>query len=226
MFGANSAIPQFLQITITLLITMLLILGIYYLIYIGNMHVNSERKIKIKWKNIFKLIGIAILISIIAAMFRKFPILGSTTFSLFVSVLIAYLLNPLINKLEQRRIPRYLGTILVYLLLVLVFVGLGLLVLPSLTKQISDFVNNLPQIVNETISWVVQTLNTLGVENATIYAEIDKFSANFIQQYSSTLLNWSTNLVTILSGSISKIISLILIPIITYFLLVDKDRTY
>lgn len=226
MFGANSAIPQFLQITITLLITMLLILGIYYLIYIGNMHVNSERKIKIKWKNIFKLIGIAILISIIAAMFRKFPILGSTTFSLFVSVLIAYLLNPLINKLEQRRIPRYLGTILVYLLLVLVFVGLGFLVLPSLTKQISDFVNNLPQIVNETISWVVQTLNTLGVENATIYAEIDKFSANFIQQYSSTLLNWSTNLVTILSGSISKIISLILIPIITYFLLVDKDRIF
>lgn len=226
MFDINSAIPPFLQITITLLIALFLIFSIYYLIYIGNMHVENSRKIRIKWKNIFKLIGVAILISIIVTLFRKYPILGSTTFSIFVSILMAYLLNPLVNKLEKRKIPRYLGTAMVYLGLVLIFVGLGFLVLPSLTKQISDFISNLPQIVNQTIDWLVRTLNNLGVKNDTIYNEIERFGTSFLQEYSSTLLNSSTNLVGALSGSLNKIISLILIPIITYFLLVDKEKIF
>lgn len=226
MFQANSKIPGFLQVTTSILIVALLCLSVYYLIYIGNRYVTNDRKINLNWRNIFKIIGYLILLSIISALFGAYPILGSTLFSIFVAILLAYLLNPLINKMESKGIKRSIGTIIVYAILVLMFVGLGFLVIPSLTEQISNFVTNLPEITSYMLDWFNETFAKSKLSNNELFAQAEEIVKNFIGNYSSKILSWSADAFTTLTGSLRKVLTIILIPIITYFLLVDKDRIF
>ena len=224
MFDASSNIPVFIQTLISVLIVLLLFLLIYYLIYIGNRHVPNNRKIRIRWSNIYKIIGIILIIVVVAWLFRRFPVLGSTLFSFFVSILIAYLLNPLVNKLENYNINRTVGTIIVYAGVVLVFVGLGFLVIPALTTQLTNLIINLPTMAQQVLNWISETLKNFNVSNDQVYKQVEDLVNKTLSEGSTNLLNWSQNFLLTISGSIGRLISLILIPIISFFLLVDKDR--
>lgn len=64
-----------------------------------------KNKEKYKLKNILKIILIGMLI-VFVSLYKEYPILGSSTFAVFISVLLAYLLNPIVNYLEQKGIKR------------------------------------------------------------------------------------------------------------------------
>ena len=68
---------------------------------------------------------------------------------IFIGFLIAWLFEPLVSWLEDKKIPRVLGCILVYI----VIIG-GLLlafcsVVPSLISQLKDFVGAVPSIFDD-----------------------------------------------------------------------------
>lgn len=226
MFQNNSSIPSFLQISVVILIITLLCACLYYLIYIGNRHVSVERRINIKWKNIFKLLMIVVAISLIVTLFKAYPILGSTLSAFLIAVLVAYLLNPLVNKLEKLKINRYLGTTIVYVVLILSIVGLGFLVIPSLVDQIEKFIKNLPSMVNYGLNWVKEMLDKNNLYDTDIYIQIEKAIKGYMSSSSSKILGWSGGLVSSLTASIGVLLTLVLIPIISFFLLADKEKIF
>lgn len=224
MFQNNSSLPNFLQVSISILILFFLAFAIYYLIYIGNRHVSQDKRINIRWQRIFQIIGVAIGASIVLAIFRRYPILGSTLFAMFVSVLLAYLLNPLVNKLEAKKVPRSIATIIVYAALVFILVGLGFLVIPSLTEQIKNFILNLPATTNSFLEWTREFMQKNNIDDNQVYTEVSNFLSNFIQESSTKLLTWSSGIFVSIVTSIRSLVTVVLVPIITYFFLVDKDR--
>lgn len=224
MFQSLGNTPVYVQAIISILLIILLALIIYYLIYIGNNHVAVDRKISIKWRNIFRIIAIIILITIVVSLFKAYPVLGTTLFAFFVSILIAYLLNPLVNKLERKGIQRGIGTLIVYATLTLFFVGIGFLVVPAITVQVKNFINNLPTMTNQIMIWANETLKKLNINNDELYTQVNTLLTQNLSRASTSILNWSSGVILSISGSIGKLISLVLIPIITYFILVDKDR--
>lgn len=224
MFQNNSSLPNFLQVSISILILFFLAFAIYYLIYIGNRHVSQDKRINIRWQRIFQIIGVAIGASIVLAIFRRYPILGSTLFAMFVSVLLAYLLNPLVNKLEAKKVPRSIATIIVYAALVFILVGLGFLVIPSLTEQIKNFILNLPATTNSFLEWTREFMQKNNIDDSQVYTEVSNFLSNFIQESSTKLLTWSSGIFVSIVTSIRSLVTVVLVPIITYFFLVDKDR--
>lgn len=226
MFQRDSIIPGFLQISIALLVIFLLAMAVYYLIYIGNRYVATERRININWKNIFKVILVLILLSLIAALFRAYPILGSTLSAFLIAVLIAYLLNPLVNKLEKLGVKRHYGTTLVYFVVVLFFVGLGFLVIPSLLDQIKKFIDNLPTMTNYVLTWIKEFLERNKLENTDFYLQLENSIKTYIASSSSKVLDWSANVLTSVTQSLGAIVSLVLIPIISFFLLTDKKLIF
>ncbi len=226
MFQQNSTIPGFIQITISILVISLLAMSLYYLIYIGNKYVATERRININWKNIFKLILIAIGISLIVALFRAFPVLGTTLSAVLIAILLAYLLNPLVNKLEKLGLSRQLGTVLIYLFLILFFVGLGFLVIPSLFDQIRKFISNLPEMTNYVLNWVEDLLKKNHLYDTEIYYQAESSIKDYITKSSSKILDWSGGIVTSLTASLGFLLTLVLIPIITFFLLTDKKMIF
>lgn len=223
MFTKNSSIPIFFQISLTLLIMIFVILAIYYLIYIGNKKVDSERRLIISWKKVFNIIAILLVFSTIYYLFNRFPILGSTSFAFFVSVIVAFIINPLVNKLEKRNIKRGLATIIVYLSILSFFVILGFLVIPRIVNQATNFVNNIPGTVNYLIDSTKKALNDWNIDPK-IFDNIQNNLKNYISDFSKNFFAWSSNIYQSLYGSLGKLLIVILIPIISYYLVVDKDK--
>lgn len=226
MFQANNSIPAFLQISVVLLIITLLCTSIYYLIYIGNRHVASEKRININWKNIFKVILVIIGFYLVGALFKAYPVLGSTLSAFLIAILLAYLLNPLVNKFEKKGVNRNLGTGLVYIIILLVFVGLGFIVIPALITQIQNFVRNLPSITNYSLNWLKETLEKYNLSNTDLYFQVEDAVKKYISTSSSKVLSWSAGALTSVSASLGFLVSLVLIPIISFFLLTDKDKIF
>lgn len=216
-------IPAFIQVLISIALLVLLFLCIYYLMYIGNKHISQDKRIRINWHKLFNLTLIIIGFLIVLSLFRKYKVLGSTLSSIFIAMILAYILNPLVNKLEKKGIKRNFGTIIVYLAILLFLVGLGYLVIPTLTAQIVSFIRNLPSLLDKTAEWIDGILKSNNIANVSVLDELEKAIRGYINTSSSKILNWSANAFTTITGSIGKLLSLILIPIITYFFLVDKD---
>ncbi|MFG6136878.1 AI-2E family transporter [Halomonas sp. B23F22_10] len=142
----------------------------------------------------------------------------------FISAVLAYLGDPLADRLEDKGLSRRLSVSLVFLLLTLVIVLTLLLVIPLLGRQIGQ----LAQLLPAALDWV----------QATVLPEIRRLTGidlgtDFDQLRRALLDNWretGTVAATLLakvsqSGLVlaAWIGNLALIPVVTFYLLLDWD---
>ncbi|MEV6868571.1 AI-2E family transporter [Streptosporangium subroseum] len=74
---------------------------------------------------------------------------SSVLILIIVSLFLAIGLNPAVEALQKRHLPRLVAITIVFLGVILVFVAFGLAVVPPLTTQSTEFVDKLPQYVQE-----------------------------------------------------------------------------
>lgn len=79
---------------------------------------------------------------------------------IYVSALIAIGLSPLVNAIERRRmarhrLPRWAAILVIYLLVIAVLVGVGLLVIPPLVTQTRQLWAALPELLHHGQQWLV-----------------------------------------------------------------------
>ena len=67
----------------------------------------------------------------------------------FIGFVIAWLLNPVVTKLETKKIPRTLGTIIVYAVFLLAVILFIRFLIPTIYTQIEALIKNLPAIFTE-----------------------------------------------------------------------------
>ena len=70
--------------------------------------------------------------------------------SFFVAIFVAYLLDPLVDLLEEKKLGRSLATTLVLFFFFLGFLLISFLILPILVQQIREFLNLFPNLIDET----------------------------------------------------------------------------
>jgi predicted PurR-regulated permease PerM len=71
-------------------------------------------------------------------------LIGPALAPFIIAGLFAYLFNPVVEKLERRGVGRSLGVSLVFLVLTLVLVGIVLVLIPFMDKQVTRFIDQLP----------------------------------------------------------------------------------
>ncbi|MEU9831373.1 AI-2E family transporter [Streptosporangium sp. NPDC048047] len=74
---------------------------------------------------------------------------SSVIILIIVSLFLAIGLNPAVEALQRHGLPRVAAITAVFLCVIAVFVAFGLAIVPPLTTQSTDFVQNLPQYVQE-----------------------------------------------------------------------------
>jgi predicted PurR-regulated permease PerM len=139
------------------------------------------------------------------------------------SALLAYIGDPLADRLQRLKFPRTIAVVSVFLL---TFLGIGLLVLlvlPLVRSQVSAFLTALPDIVAEAEQvWLPGLTDFLGIDPG---EEVGL--AAFVSRYSDMAGNWGTTVLLSLGkggGALAAaVISLFLIPILTFYLLRDWD---
>ena len=155
---------------------------------------------------------------------------------LIIGFTVAYLLNPILNFFEKtvfkfiknKRLLRFVGLFATYTSLVLFFLGLGMLVIPQVTKSIVELVSKFETYKTSALDFINSILQTLK-DNNILHDQID---ANALIEMLSQNLTSGTSLVetivTYLANNFEKLIAIpknILLGIfISIYALFSKER--
>ncbi len=139
------------------------------------------------------------------------------------AALLAYIGDPLADRLQRLKFPRTIAVVSVF---VLTFVGLGLLILlvvPLIQTQISALLDALPGIIAQIEQvWLPKITELIGIEPGE-----DIGLGAFLTRYSDMAGSWGATVLLSLSRSggalAAAVLSLFLIPILTFYLLRDWD---
>lgn len=138
------------------------------------------------------------------------------------SIVIAYLLEGLVGLLVRRRVPRLLAVLIVYCAfmayLVIVLVGL----MPVLSRQLSQLIEQLPSMVGKGQALLMQFPERYpSLITAQQISEIIDSLRKEIGQVGQQVLSYSLSSVVNL---ITMLLYLVLLPLLVFFFLKDKLR--
>jgi predicted PurR-regulated permease PerM len=140
------------------------------------------------------------------------------------SALLAYIGDPLADRLQKYKLPRTLAVVAVFLLTFLVLALLVLLIGPLIRTQVSALMSALPDIVLRVEQdWLPNIMSLIGVEPGD-----DVGIGAFLARYSDMAGSWGSKVLVSVSRSggalAAAVLSLFLVPIITFYLLRDWDK--
>ncbi|MCY1399572.1 pheromone autoinducer 2 transporter [compost metagenome] len=168
-----------------------------------------------------RLVGLAVVLVIGALVYWLHPILSP----FLVGILLAYLADPLVDRLERLGLSRTWGVIAVFTLFSLILVMLLLVLLPMLAKQLLRLYELAPQMLDwlqhSALPWVQ---GRLGLAEG--FWKFDKIKAAITEHMGQT-----TDIVGIVltqataSGLalLAWLANLVLVPVVSFYLLRDWD---
>ncbi|NLJ98492.1 MAG: AI-2E family transporter [Tissierellia bacterium] len=208
------------------LTSILMVFIIYYLIHIGNRYVEDSKKIRIRDKRFLPILIMLISIYIFYLLSKRYGILSDMVYTIMISLIIAYLLNPIVNYFEKYNISRGLGVLIIYLIIVGIIFIISFLIIPKSGKEIKKLLVVLP-IYFQRLSEFIDNLYMkyyMSIDNIPpIFQSLEDIILNNIDNIQNVIV---TNISRFFEGIIStftKVISLILIPILTFYFIRDKD---
>ena len=143
---------------------------------------------------------------------------------LFIGIVLAWLFDPVVTKLQKKGVNRVLGTLFVYALLILFIYLLCRLMIPSIAGQLEDLGKSVPNFISylqDTMDDFFKNLNNLGDMDFTeiqkgVYKSIDNLSKTLTVDLPTNIMNIAT---VIISGSVNLLIGLL----VGLYMLFDFD---
>ncbi|MGB7440233.1 MAG: AI-2E family transporter [Coleofasciculaceae cyanobacterium] len=140
------------------------------------------------------------------------------------AALLAYVGDPLADRLQKLRLPRPVAVLVVFLLTFVVVGGLVLLLLPLVQTQVAALLEVLPRYVALLEEKVWPLIANYVSDEA---GGADFGIASMLERFGATAGSWGSTLISSLGRSggalIGAVINLLLIPILTFYLLRDWD---
>ena len=156
-----------------------------------------------------------LLVAIIMA--SSFYFLRTILLPFVIGIAIAYFLDPVVDKLEERKWNRSLATLFTLFVFLALVIFLVFLLVPVLTNQLKNFAQFLP-IVKDKLQLIIDAV--AGILN-------NKVDAKVLDVPASGLIKWSTKMLGgVIDGgaAIADLLSLFLItPLVAFYLLRDWD---
>ena len=154
-----------------------------------------------------------------------FYLLSPVLMPFFIAALLAYLGDPIVDKLEAKKLSRSLSVTIVYAVLLIAGLLLILVLVPLLTAQVGALVKRIPEYLaifqSTTIPWLasygfpieifdVNSIKQTFTQYWTNVSQVASSLFSYMTRSGLAILQWLTNLV--------------LIPVLTFYLLRDWDE--
>lgn len=147
-------------------------------------------------------------------------VLGDIILPFVLGMAVAYFLDPVADRLEALGLSRALATVTITLIAGLAFLLVALMVLPRLVEQAVALVNTAPQLFSDLQAFLTERFPSLIDQNSTLRSSLDGLG-RAIQSKGGQLLNTA---VTSAMSVINLVVLVVLVPVITFYLLMDWDR--
>jgi predicted PurR-regulated permease PerM len=172
-------------------------------------------------------VGVVLGVVLFCKNFGVFEFLGGllkVLSPLFIGFIIAWLFNPLVQKLKKKGIPKVLAALIVYAILIFFIVILIKIFIPIVYSQLNDFVGMIPNIIKEIsgfISRMFERASGGGIDFTTtkenMLANITGYANSLSSNLPTTVLN---GVKTLFSGLGTFAIALV----IGLYMLFDFDK--
>lgn len=146
---------------------------------------------------------------------------GNVLTPVFISIVIAYLLEGMVGLLQKWKLPRLPAVVIVFFIFMTCLIVLTLWLLPLLSRQVSQLVQQLPGMLSKGQAQLMQ----LPIEYPDLISEsqvkqIFEFLDSGLSSFARRLLSLS---IASVLGLITLIIYLVLVPLLVFFFLKDKE---
>lgn len=144
-----------------------------------------------------------------------------------IAVALAFLFDPPVTALNRRfGIPRLVGILLVYVVVVATLIGLGFLLIPPLFDQIRRFLEDLPTLASQFIAWeqaIVDWLTALPLPEP-IRKALDTVIASGQQAIIGLLEAIVGPMLSVVARTATFVVGLVVVPVWLAYVLKDRER--
>ncbi len=141
---------------------------------------------------------------------------------------LAFMLNPLVDRLERARVPRLVGTILAFLLAAGVMTAVAVLLVPPIRQQASEFSAQVPSLYDSVVDQLRVISNSLGVDLGPVWTSetIRAWIADPANQVTlqELLGGFGSGAGRILRGVTETLAVVVLAPVLSFYLVMDASR--
>lgn len=145
----------------------------------------------------------------------------------FIGLIIAWLFDPVADFFESKKLPRIVGCIIVYIILLGVLGLLIFLMIPSFVDQIKDFAGTIPSLLTELKDFVSNTLRSFsdGTDmdmtpvKQQIFASLESVGTGLTTNLPNKIVSFGKG---IFSGGMFVVLGLM----IGFYMLYDFDRLH
>jgi len=137
--------------------------------------------------------------------------------TVFIAIIFATLIEPIVNRLETKKIPRGLGVIIIYILLLLLLVLIVRMLIPPIIEQVGLLTSNFPSL------WERLVENFASFRD---YSQGQGFLDNIqqgLQGLQSGLTKAAGGVYSFIIAVFANIINFGLILVIAFYLVVQRD---
>jgi predicted PurR-regulated permease PerM len=147
-------------------------------------------------------------------------LMGDVMLPFIVGGALAYFLDPVADRLQRLGLSRVMATTVITVCAILLVVLLVLSVIPSLISQLTALVNDAPQIAARMQAFLLERFPELSDSTSTARQTL----AQIAQEIQSRGVQLANGLLTSALSIIGAVIFIIVVPVVTFYLLLDWDK--
>ena len=147
-------------------------------------------------------------------------LLGSVLLPFVLAGALAYLLDPLADRLQGLGLRRIWAVVIITLTALLAVVLTLLIVVPTLASQARALAEVAPSLIQQLSDWLFDQFPSLADEGSALRAQVTDLLATLqarTGEFASTLL-------TSVAGVVNVVLIVVIVPVVTFYLLLDWDR--
>ncbi|HSJ28104.1 MAG TPA: AI-2E family transporter [Acidimicrobiia bacterium] len=175
---------------------------------------------------VWTVIGSLVLFGLVAWMANQVRIIW---LPLVFAVGLVIILDPIASSLQRAGIPRLVGTVFAFVVFTGFLVAIGFLAVPTVQEQAADFGKRLPVLYDETIEFLQDAGDDLGVDLGPVWTSetISSWIADPSNQ--ETLQNlvggFGSGAGRLIRGVAETVAVVALAPVLAFYILLDLPRT-
>lgn len=139
------------------------------------------------------------------------------------ALVLAYILNPVVNFIEKRKVKRIFAILIVFLSISTILISIIAIIVPKFVRDISDFVSEeIPAILN----YANKVIDDFRTGNLIKMPEVVRDYINIddeLKKAAKIVSNAFSELSAIIVAGTGTLLDIVLTPIIAFYYLKDKD---
>lgn len=185
-------------------------------------------------KNILKLLFIVLIISIVLVavmlcreigIFRFIGNVLSVISPLFIGFIVAWLFNPLVNKMTKKGMSRIIASIIVYIIFILFLVVFFRVFIPIIYNELNELIGTVPSIISDITNFINDLFNKIDDAQGFDIEAIKDGILDAITAYGNSISsNLPTTIMNIMGSLFSGLGSIFFGLIIGLYMLFDFDN--